>query len=149
MRVGLALAVMVAAAAANASEPRPTKSEFLVSSGAGFLFDEGRGAYYSMSYTVRKPFPGTVYGLLVFDNPADPAVPLKAETIVDAEAKDIQVQSPPFHALTNGKVYNVQLMLYTDSAHAHLLSTHNQGVLFKVPAQIATQISVRYGVTVR
>jgi hypothetical protein len=30
-----------------------------------------------------------------------------------------------------------------------LLSTHSQAVLFKVPLQLATQISVRYGVTVR
>ena len=132
-----------------ASEPRPTKSEFLVSTSAGFLFDEGRGAYYAMNYTVRKPFPGTVYGVALFDNPEDSAAPFRVETIVDAEAKDIQLQSPAVHVLMNGKLYNSQLMLYSDAEHTHLLTTHSQAVLFKVPVQLATQISVRYGVTVR
>jgi hypothetical protein len=102
-----------------------------------------------MNYSVRKRFPGTVYGVALFDNPEDSAAPLRAETIIDAEAKDIQLQSPAVHALTNGKLYNSQLMLYTDAEHTHLLSTHSQAVLFKVPLQLATQISVRYGVTVR
>jgi len=150
MRMVLTLALGVALAAPLlASEPRPTKSEFLVSTSAGFLFDEGRGAYYGMHYAVRKPFPGTVYGVALFDNPEDSAAPLRVETIIDPEAKDIQLQSPAVHVLTNGKLYNSQLMLYTDAEHTHLLSTHSQAVLFKVPMQLATQISVRYGVAVR
>jgi hypothetical protein len=102
-----------------------------------------------MDYAVRKALPGRLFGVAVFDNPEDPAVPLRAEVTVEADAKEIQLRSPPIRAITNDRRYNVELMLYTEADHAHLLSTHRQAVLFKIPAPLAQQFSARYGVTIR
>jgi hypothetical protein len=145
----VSLALLLPIVVVAASQPSPTKSEYLISIGAGFGLEKDKGAFYAMNFAVRKALPATVYVVALFDNPEGPEHPLKTEVTVQAEAKEIQVRSPPIHAITNGKRYNVRLMLYTDSDHTQLLSSHSQEVLFSVPKKLAAQFSEQYGISVR
>jgi hypothetical protein len=131
------------------SLPSPSKSEYLISTGAAFGLASDTGAFYAMNFDVRKALPAAVYVVALFDNPENPELPLKAEVTVQADAKEIQLRSPPIHAFTNNKRYKVRLMLYTDSDHAHLLTSHSQEVLFSVPKQLVRQFSEQYGIAVR
>ena len=143
------LALVAPIVVVAASQPSPTKSEYLISTGAGFGLEKDEGAFYAMNFAVRKALPATIYVVALFDNPEGPERPLKIEVTVQADAKEIQLRSPPIHAITNNKRYLVRLMLYTDSDHTQLLSSHGQEVLFSVPKQLAVQFSEQYGVAVR
>jgi hypothetical protein len=143
------LALLLPVVVIAASQPSPSKSEYLISTGAGFGVDKDTGAFYGMNFTVRKALPATVYVVALFDNPENPEVPLKVEVTVQADAQEIQLRSPPIHAITNNKRYSVRLALYTAADHTQLLTRHSQEVLFSVPKQMAVVFSEQYGVTVR
>ena len=145
----VSLALLLPIVVVAASQPSPTKSEYLISVGAGFGLERDKGAFYGMNFAVRKALPATVYVVALFDNPEGPELPLKVEVTVQADAKEIQLQSPRIHAITNNQRYSVRLMLYTDSDHTQLLSSHSQEVLFSVPKRMAMQLSEQYGVAVR
>jgi hypothetical protein len=110
--------------------------------------DKARGAYYGMSYGVRKSFAGAMFVVALFDNPEDPHTPLRAETIIEPGTKEVQLQSPSFHAIDNDKRYTVHLMLYSEAEHVHLIGTHDQEVLFSVPTSVVQAILEKYGVTI-
>jgi hypothetical protein len=147
---GVIVASFLAPVAALAiSQPDPTKSEYLLSTGAGFGLEMGSGAYYGMIFAVHKPLPGTVYVIAVFDNPEVPGSPLHAEIVVQADANEIKLRSPVVHVIRNNTRYNVLLTLYTDSDHKNLLTKHSQEVLFSVPKQLVSQLAAQYALSVR
>jgi len=86
----------------RASLPKPTKTEYLISTGAGFIMSKEEGAMYAMNYEVRKPFPGPVYCVALFESPIPRDAPLSKEFTVAPEAKDIELRSTGFHAIHNG-----------------------------------------------
>lgn len=145
----LAATIFAPVAAIAISQPSPTKSEYLISTGAGFGLEMGSGAYYGMIFAVQKPLPGTVYVIAVFDNPEAPGSPLHTEVVVQADAKEIKLQSPVIHVIRNNTRYKVLLTLFTDSDHKNLLTKHSQEVLFSVPRQLVPQLAGQYALNVR
>ncbi|MFO1401705.1 MAG: hypothetical protein U1F30_10935 [Steroidobacteraceae bacterium] len=150
MRVVLAFIGLLIAAgfASAASQPSASKTEYLVSTGAGFMLTGEKGVAYGMSFHVRKPFPGAIYCVALFENPAAPDAPLKKEFSVAADATEIQVQSDGMHVIQNDHRYMVRLMLYLDPGHASLLSEHDQEVLFSMPRNMLGILHDKYGVDV-
>ena len=151
MRSGLAvllLTLLPSAAVYSASPPRPAKSEYLITTGAGFLLEKERGAYYGMNFSIRKPLPGAVYLVALFDNPEVPDTPLRTELVVPADATEIQFQSPGVHQIGNNKRYEVRLTLYLDADRTKVLGTHRQDVLFSMPPAFLIQLFDQFGVAV-
>jgi hypothetical protein len=134
--------------ASAASQPGPNKTEYLVSTSAGFMLTGENGVAYGMSFHVRKPLPGPVYCVALFDNPAAPDAPLKREFSVAADATEVRVQSDGMHVIQNDHRYRVRLMLYLDPEHTTLLSEHDQEVLFSMPANMLGMLHDKYGIDV-
>ena len=132
-----------------ASLPKPTKTEYLISTGAGFIMSKEEGAMYAMNYEVRKPFPGPVYCVALFESPIPRDAPLSKEFTVAPEAKDIELRSTGFHAIHNGHRYTVRLLLYLDAEHTKLLAEHDQGVLFSAPRGQLGQLRDQFGLDVQ
>ena len=137
----LAATFLAPVAAIAISQPSPAKSEYLLSTGAGFGLEMGIGAYYGMIFAVHKSLPGTVYVIAAFDNPEAPESPLHAEIVVQADADEIKLRSPVIHVIRNNTRYKVLLTLYTDSDHKNLLTKHSQEVLFSVSKQFVSQLA--------
>jgi len=150
MRFALFLVFMATLAApATASPPSPTKSEFFISTGAGFLVERGAGFYCAMNYAVRKPLPGTLFGVALFDNPEDAQAPIRVETTIEAGSKDLQLRSPPDRDNYERQALQRSTVTLHGRRPSHLLSTHSQAVLFELPRELVSQFSAEFGVTVR
>jgi hypothetical protein len=139
----------IASAMLAASEPEPNKTEFLLTTGAGFQLSKEKGAVYGMSYQVRSAFPADIFGVALFEDPSDPDKPLKKEFKVAADAKEIRLQSQGLRTVQNDHVYSVKLMLYLDPEHTDLLSEHDQDVLFNVPEAMVDMVRENFGVDVQ
>lgn len=150
MRITVMMALLLLAPVfcLAASEPKPTKSEYLLSTGAGFTLAEGEGARYAMDYVVRKKLPGQIFAVAIFENPESPGLLLRSELTISIEAKEISFQSPAFHSITNDQRYRVQLMLYLDAEHTKLLAEHDQDVRFKMPVGLLEQLRKQYSLVV-
>ena len=151
MRIaGLLIASLLSATMCfAASQPKPTKTEYLVSIGAGFILSKEEGANYAMDYEVRKPFPGPVYCVALFEDPGAPATPFRKELTVAPDAKEIAFRSPGFRAIHNDRRYTVKLMLYLDAEHTRLLAEHDQEVLFSAPRGQLGELRADFGLDVK
>lgn len=151
MRFLIALVVLLAVstAALAASQPNPTRSEYLVSTGAGFMLSKEEGVSYGMDYDVIKPLPGQIFCVAIFESTDGKGAPLTKDLVVTAGAKAIQLQSPGSRVIKNNRRYLVKLMLYLDAEHTKLLSEHDQQVLFEYPRSMAKELSSQFGVEVR
>jgi hypothetical protein len=150
MRVGIAIAglALTASLCFAASPPKAAKSQYLRTTGAGFLLSEGEGAIYAMSYEVRKPFPAQVFGIATFANPEAPKSPLRKEFEVSPGAGDVRIQSSGVRSIRNNVRYKVRVVLYLDAEHTKKLSQHDQEVLFSMPPEILGQLLEKFGLTV-
>jgi len=148
-RFMLMLSVLVAVLAHGASPPDPGKSEYLVSTAAGFLFDPGAGTHYALSFDVVKSPPGTLYVIVEFESPVEAGKPMTTEVVVQPGKRSFQTRSPSVHEIKNNRRYGVNLKLYADAACTRLIGTHHQDVLFSVPRQMKSQLTEQFGVTVR
>jgi len=144
--IALLLAVTICIAA---SVPKPTTTEYLISTGAGFVLSKEEGAIYAMNYEVRKPFPSSIYCVALFEDPSAPDVPLRKELTVAADAKDLEFRSPGIRTIRNDHRYTVKLMLYLDAEHTKLLAEHDQEVLFSTPRGMFAQLRDQFGLIVQ
>lgn len=144
----LASWLLIAPLTEAASTPKPTKSDYLVTTGAGFLMSAGEGLKYGMNYELRKDIAQPLYVIALFENPGDMAAPMRAELVVAAGSKDFQLQSPPFKTIRHDTKYEVVLQLYSDSEHTQLLGTHKQMVLFNVPPAYEAMLEDKMGIEI-
>jgi hypothetical protein len=140
---------LVATLAYGAAPPEPGKSEYLVSTAAGFLFDPGAGTHYALSFDVLKSLPGTLYVIVEFERPGESGKPMITEVVVQPEKRSFQTRSPPIHEIKNNRRYGVNLKLYSDAACTQLIGTHHQDVLFSVPRQMKSLLTEQFSVTIR
>ena len=116
--LAIAGALLVAITSAHgASPPKPTKSEYLVSTGAGFTLTRGEGLNYGMNYELRKQLAAPLFIVATFENPETDAPPLRPELVVDPGTKEFAVQSALIKVITHDKTYEVLLQLYADAEH--------------------------------
>jgi len=148
-KIALLLSVLVATLAQGASPPGSSKSEYLVTTAAGFLFEPGGGAYYALSFDLLKSPRGTLYVIVDFENPEDSAKPMTTEVVVQPGKSSFQTRSPSVRAITNNRRYGVSLKLYADAACTQLVGTHHQEVLYSVPKQMRSQVAEQFGLTVK
>jgi hypothetical protein len=132
-----------------ASSPKAAKSQYLRTTGAGFLLSKVDGAIYAMNYEVRKPLPSRLFCVAVFDNPEAPESPFRKEFEVSPDATDIKIQSPGIHSIQNNLRYKVRLVLYLDAGHTKKLSQHDQEVLFSMPPEILDQVLEKFSLKVQ
>ena len=130
----------------SASQPRPTKSKYLLTTAAGFVLEPNLGAQYNLSFLLRAfPLPD-LYVVGTFENPEDPSTPLRLEQKVEAGALQFSMKSPYFHRAQNGRAYLVRLALYADAEHTKTWGTHEQKVLFSLRPDMAEEVKRRFGV---
>jgi hypothetical protein len=147
--IGLASFLLAASFCFASSPPKAAKSQYLRTTGAGFLLSKVDGAIYAMNYEVRKPLPSRLFCIAEFDNPEAPETPLRKEFEVSPDAADIQIQSPGVHSIQNNTKYKVRLILYLDADHTKKLSQHDQEVLFSMPPEILDQLLEKFGLKVQ
>jgi len=133
--VALIFSVVVAllASSASASPPRPAKSDYLVTEGAGFLMHKGEGVIYAMTFAVRKEITDPLYVDVVYENPADAKAPLVVPGSIKPGQKEFLSESPGIPAIKNRKTYRVEVRLFSDEARTHQVGKHVQDVQFEIP----------------
>jgi hypothetical protein len=139
--VAALLSFSVATVALGASEPDSTRSEYLVTTSAGFLLEPGGGAHYGLSFSVVKPQGSRIYVIAEFENPEEASKPFATEIVLQADARTFRVQSPGIRVIQNNRRYGVTLKLYSDAACKNQLGTHHQEVLFSVPRRMKSAIA--------
>ena len=132
-----------------ASPPKPTKSEYLLSTGAGIALSVDDGARYGMNFAVLKDVPAPIYVTILFENPEKGGAPLRQDATLPAGATELVAKSERLPMVRNNKKYLVEVKLYSDEARAHLLGTHKQQVLFAVPKQLIQQIEQEFGTKIQ
>jgi hypothetical protein len=147
--IAMLLSALMATVAHGASTPEPTRSEYLVTTAAGFLFDPDGGTHYALSFDILKTPASTLYVIVEFESTVDSGRPMVTEVVVQPGKQNFQTRSPSVHEIRNNRRYGVNLKLYSDAACTQLIGTHHQDVLFSVPRQMKPQVAEQFGVTIR
>ena len=154
MRISTLLFILWVALCASsvghaASQPKPAKSAYLITTGAGFAMSPEEGVRYGMNYKLRKVLNSPLYVVASFENPEDPSKPLETRITVEAGVMEFMIQSPRLSVISHDTRYSVELLLFKDPDHTQLLGTHRQEVLFSVPPQYEAIIEASYQVRIR
>jgi hypothetical protein len=128
--------------------PRSNRSEFVISTGAGFLLTPDLGARYGMNFELRRIMDKPVYVVAEFENPEKGFPPLRSESVVEPGTLEFLVQSPRLTVLSNDARYSVRLTLYWDAAHTRLLGRHRQEVLFSLPQDQVSRVEEADGIRI-
>lgn len=144
----LVVTLLMAANGCTVGPPRPNRSEFVISTGAGFLMTPDRGVMYGMNFELRRIMDKPVYVVAEFENPEQGSPPLRTEVTVEAGTLEFLVQSRRLTVLKNYTRYSVSLALYWDEAHRHAFGRHRQEVLFSVPPEEIWRLEKAYGIRV-
>ena len=144
----VAISVLAVAPTYAVSPPKPTKSEYLVTTSAGFAMSRGEGLRYAMNFEMQKANTEPLYVIAVFEIPEVATKPLRVELVVEAGTNAFTVQSPPIRVITNDTNYEASLELYADADHTRLLETHKQQLLFSVPPASEASIEEQVGIQI-
>ncbi len=146
--LSLSITLLSVVAGCSVGQPSPNRSEFVLSTGAGFLMTPEGGVTYGMAFELRRMLDRPVYVVAEFENPEHGSSPLRAELIVDTGKLEFLVKSPRLAVLKNNTRYAVSLTLYWDEAHRQEFAKHRQEVLFSVPPDEIWRIEKGYGIRV-
>ena len=145
----VAVSVMAVAPTYAVSPPKSTKSEYLVTTSAGFVMSRGEGLRYTMNYELQKASTEPLYVIALFEIPEVATSPLRVELVVEAGTNEFTVQSPPIRVITHDTKYEASLELYADADHTQLLATHKQQLLFSVPPASEASMEEQAGIQIR
>jgi hypothetical protein len=121
----------------------PTKTEYLITIGAGFSIDRSAGGlYYAMSYQIRKNLKAPLYVSIQYQNPNNSDSPFIRDAIFKPKQKVFRTESPAFKAIKNNHSYNVLIKLYEDEDRKNLISKHSQKVYFSVPEKLVAKLGI-------
>ncbi len=133
---------------AAAKTPRPQKSQYLRSESAGFVMSEEKGVIYSLAFKSRQKLEAPLFVTVQFENPSNAATPLVLQTKLEPGQEVLSVQSPRLTEITHDKVYQVEVLLYSDEARTALVGRHRQDVLFSVAPQLEAMVEQRYHIRI-
>jgi len=136
------LACLLFAPAPAQALPKPAKSEYFLTAGAGFAVEKDQGLYYAMTYRVRVTIDSVMYGTVIFQNPSDKKNPFIVDVVVNPGDESIVVQSPVFNGIKNNKNYRVEFKLYEAEAKEKSINRHVDKVNFSLPESIAMQMGI-------
>jgi hypothetical protein len=115
-------------AACTLLPPKAERSEYFETRAAGFLADtDTREIRYTLAIDALKDIPEGSVLEVQFENPMGTA-PLVTTQSVDPSWASFHFQSPPVHGLKVGKVYRMEVLLYSDASHSQQLAAHHQDV---------------------
>ena len=115
------------------SQPRPAKSKYLVTEGAGFMMKRGEGVMYAVTFSVREPMASPLYATISFENPENRKSPYVLDLTVEPGQARILAQSPGISRIKNGKTYKVEVLLFSDQSRTERIGKHVQKVSFALP----------------
>jgi len=140
-------ACLLLATPALTAPPKPVESEWLATGSGGITVDgdpRGRDGslHYEMEFKLRKTVTKPLFVTVDFENPVDKGAPLFVELELAPGATSFVAKSERIHAIRNREEYLVKVWIFADQKHRQLLSTHEQLVLFKAPAELLKQLGV-------
>lgn len=126
---------LLSATLAVAGPPRPAKSEYLVTTGGGFMVEEGQ-AYYAMNFEFIKEPPSGYHLKFLFENPHKKQPPLTGTRRFEVKGERILVQSELLECIRNDSRYLVTVEIYTDESETDLVNRHKQKIEFSLPQTV-------------
>jgi hypothetical protein len=111
--------------------PKPAESEYLVTEGGMFLYDEGK-IFYAMNFIIKKELPEGYHLKFIFQNTKKKGLDITEARNLKIDGKSILVQSPKFDCIRNNKKYKVVVEIYSDMKMTKKLSKHTQKLEFRV-----------------
>ncbi len=122
--------------------PKPTQSEYLVTTGGGFQVTRNRGVYYSMSYRVIKDLPAGYRLVFTFENPRKGLPGIAKTQDLQVDGSEISVRSPYLECIRNRRKYRVSIDIYADDAQTEKIGRHVQKVEFNMPEAFLRQFGI-------
>ncbi len=131
--------------------PEPTVSEYLKTTGGGFLM-ENRGLIvcrYGLILEPTRELPTDSVLLVEFENPSDATRPLKRMYSDIADQDSIIIKSPVLLSLEAYRNYQVTATLYADQSRTQCIGQHTQAIqsdvdLFSVNRYKSISEAVRF-----
>lgn len=123
---------LLTATLAVAGPPRPAKSKYLVTTGGGFMVEEG-AAFYAMNFEFIKEPPSGYHLKFLFENPRKKQPPLTGTRRFEIKGERILVQSELLECIRNDSRYLVTVEIYEDESETDLVGRHKQKIEFSLP----------------
>ena len=139
----LALLLALLSMVAVAAPPEPVKSEYLETTGGGFLIARGERAYYAMNFRIIKELPEEYVLKFSFQNPKRRSPVIEDTRNLKIEGTEIAVQSPILECIKNRKKYEVIVDIYSDKSESEKIGHHQQKIELRVPADVLEQFGVK------
>ncbi len=138
----IAISVALISLNASAAPPRPVESEYLLSTGGGFLITKDQGVFYGMNFSIIKELPVGYNLRFSFENPREKSPDIVETQKLVINGNEILVQSPYLECIRNRKKYKVVIDIYGDESESWKISTHTQKVEFNVPDNLLQQLGI-------
>ena len=127
---------------AIAAPPKPVESEYLLSTGGGFLITRGQGIFYAMNFSIIKDLPVGYKLSFSFENPRKRSPAIVETQKLEIDGTEILVQSPYLDCIRNRKKYEVIVEIYNNESESVKLGSHAQKVEFHMPNNILEQFGI-------
>ncbi len=128
---------------AFAAPPKPVESEYLLSTGGGFLISKERGVFYAMNFSIIKDLPVGYKLRFSFENPKKRSPATVEIQKLEINSAKIVVQSASLDCIRNRKKYKVTVDIYTDESESVKLGSHSQKVEFNMPKDFLRQFGIK------
>ena len=138
----IAISIAIISMSAFAAPPKPVESEYLLSTGGGFLMTRGQGVYYAMNFSITKDLPVGYKLRFSFENPRKRTPAIVETQKLEIDGTEILVQSPYLDCIRNRKKYKVIVDIYADESESVKLGSHSQKVEFNMPKGFLQQFGI-------
>ena len=137
--------------------PVPAESEYFKTLGGGVSMEEHQRAFLGLTLEVRKALPASAVVVAEFENPQPGAPPLtvvvdrtrqeepnprRQQSLAESLRETLVVRSPDLPCVTNERIYRAVVTVYSGASRQTRLATHEQGILFSVPADVLSQMGI-------
>jgi len=147
LRIAAFLTLSLTASAWGVAPPQAEKSEYLATRSANFLCS-ANSLFILAAFDVRaKNLAHPLYAVVRFENPTDPAAPFETSASIRVGDKDFQARSPALQSVKADTLYGIDVTLFSDEAHTHVVGRHHQDLLS--PEQVAIPAYAKLGCAVQ
>lgn len=116
-------------------QPKPTKTQYFETSGAGFVtFYPSPDTKYDIELSVTDELPRPAYLQVIYDNPKNPDEPDLQIAVVNAGQTVVHLESRVLAGFKNRKKYTVVVEIYADNRMKQKIGEHVQVIqYFAIP----------------
>ena len=129
------------ATSALAMPPKAEESDYLRTTGAGFMLEAG-APFYALTFEILQPLPDEVRFEFRFENPAAKREPLTQTAKLEINDDSVVVESVPLPCIRNNRKYIVVVEIYSGPDADEPVAKHTQKVEFRLPRAIIDQLGV-------